>query len=491
MARDEEARETNGEESLLDRRSYLRLAGAATATVAGFSGTGAAAQDDSVLLDEDFETDGYAQKFTSSYRQGTNDTRVSNPSKAGSKSLEVRIPKGEHYGMAATFDPVEAGAVDSELTEMYAGYSVRFSPGFDGGKYASKLPGPVNVEPGGAKGGDPANGQNGWSARGGFSDGGNEGIDIGYYVYHMDANGDYGDFFTAKTIPRGEWIKVHQYIKLNTVSGGSANHDGQLKMWVDDELYMDKSGMRFTEDLSLGCNYWFDIYYGGPDTPPTDGHSICFDNWALNDTERPDISSSDTQKPQGKVLELVAGPNMSTTEYQFTVKGSVSKRTSAGDVSAESNDNITDNGDSTVTVSGATGNGYGDSYLIDGEFKSFSDIDESKWTIRYDGTEVTTDGLVPGPAIDSFDVSESQKLGDDRMFSVNWDVSAGDANLDVVEIAVAESDMDMNFSVTNVSGRNASDWDLFQFPIGSALDVNIRVKDDNGTVTKETKRITL
>lgn len=491
MARDEEVRETNGEESLLDRRSYLQLAGAATATVAGFSHTSTATETDSVLLDENFETEGYAGSFTSSYRQGTNDARVSDPSKLGSKSLQVQIPEGEHYGMAAMFDPVEAGAVDTELTEMYAGYWVRFSSDFDGGKYASKLPGPVNVEPGGAKGGEPATGQNGWSARGGFSDAGSDGIDLGYYVYHMDASGDYGDFWTAETVPRGKWLKVHQYIKLNTVSGGSANRDGQLKMWIDDELRIDKSGLRFTDDLSLGCNYWFDIYYGGPDTPPTNDHAICFDNWALNETELPDISGNSTEEPQGTVLELICGSEMPTTEYQFTVAGTVSKRTSAGDVSSEENDSVTDNGDGTMTVTGATGNGYGDSYVVDGEFTSFSDIDDSKWTIRYDGTEVTTDELVTGPTIDSFQISKSQKLGDDRMFSVNWDVSDDDANLDVVETSVAEGATSMNFSVTDISGKSASDWDLFQFPIGSALDVTLRVKDADGNVTKETKSITL
>ncbi|MFC7079037.1 polysaccharide lyase [Halorussus caseinilyticus] len=290
MARDETARESESETSLLDRRSYLQLAGAAAASVAGLnaaSSASSAASSTSDLVYEEFDESGYGDIFTNAWQQGTYDERVSDPVKDGSNALRVSFPEGSHYGMAAIYDPVDAGDLDSETTELYANAWVRFSSGFTG--RTGKLPGPANIEPGGAKGGEPADGTNGWSARATFDGSPSNGVKIGYYTYHMDQGGTYGDHFWAATVPTGEWVKVGQYIKLNSVDGGSANADGQLKMWVNDELQLDKSGMRFTEDLSLGCNYWFNAYFGGSWTSPQD-QSVYFDRWALSDTEMPDIS---------------------------------------------------------------------------------------------------------------------------------------------------------------------------------------------------------
>ena len=499
MARDTTARERDEEASLLDRRGYLRLAGAAAASVAGASAAGtasAAPTKQDLLLYENFANGDYVDKFTGTWRQGEHETLVSDPSKFDTSALRLDLPEGSHYGISSTYDPVKAGDVDSQVGELYASYWVRFSSDFQADGNISKLPGPTNTEPGGGKGGKPSNGENGWSARGGFTER-SGGVGVGYYCYHMDMDGQYGDYFHAKTVPRGEWVKVDQHIKLNSTDGGSANRDGQLRMWINDELRVDKSGMRFREDPSLGCNYHVDVRFGGNAPSPKD-QAIFLDRWALSRTQKPDISASsststqnDTQA-QGTVLELVSGQNMSTTQYQFTVEGSVSKRLNAGDVSAErNNDNIADNGDGTVTVSGASGNGYGDSYLVDGTVTSLTGIDESKWTIRYGDREVSVAELTAGPAVDNVKISKSETLGDDRMFSVNWSVSDPDGNLDTVEVSVVENGLDMNFAVTDVKGGGASGWDLFQFPIGSDLDVTVRAKDSDGHASKTTKSITL
>ncbi|MFC4451563.1 polysaccharide lyase [Halorussus aquaticus] len=496
MARDETARESDSEASLLDRRSYLQLAGAAAASVAGLnaaSATGAAAETQDDLVYETFNQTGYDDIFTDTWQQGTYDGRVSDPSKSGSHALEVEIPQGNHYGVAATYDPVEAGDIDSEATELYANTWVRFSSNYDG--KSGKLPGPANTEPGGGKGGEPSTGTNGWSARGAFDASVSGGVRVGYYCYHMDQGGTYGDHFWGTTVPTGQWVKLSQYIKLNSVDGGSANADGQLKMWIDDELLVDKSGMRFTEDLSIGCNYSFNVYYGGSWTSPQD-QSVFFDRFAISDTQMPDISGSGTSgsgdQTQGKPLELVAGSDTSNVQYEFTVEGTVTKNTTAGDNAAESNDSITDNGDGTVTVTGTSGNGYGDSYYVDGSFTSMS-LDESKWTIRYDGTEVSVQELLPSaaPSVERFDVSTSNKLGGDRMFSVKWAAADADGDLDTVEAVVNDGSTDVNFAVNDVSGSSASGWELFQFPAGTTMDVTLRVKDAAGSVTKRTQSVSL
>lgn len=504
MAREERARERDQEASLLDRRSYLKLAGAAVASVASV-GT-AAGQSQETLLHETFGSEDYVDNFTDAWRQGEYDELDSDTVKSGDNSLLLDMPSGSHYGISTTYDPVEAGDAGSELTELYASYWVRFSSDFQADGNVSKLPGPGNNEPGGGKGGDPSDGTNGWSARGGFTED-SGGVAVGYYCYHMDMSGTYGDFFHAATVPRGEWVKIGQHVELNSVSGGRANSDGRLRMWVDDELRVDESSMRFIEDESLGCNYKFNVRFGGNDPSPKD-QAIHVDSWALSETQLPDISGGggdggdggddedgggDDGQQEGSVLELVTSDGMPTTDYEFTVDGTVSKRTDAGDLSSENNDTVTDNGDGTVTVTGAVGNGYGDSYLVDGSITSMSDLDESLWTIRYEGEEVGVDDLVDsaGPTVDRFDVAKSQQLGDNSMFSVRWAVSAADAELDTVEVVTAETADDLNFAVTDVGGESASDWDLFQFPVGTELDVTLRATDAEENVTRDTRTITL
>jgi hypothetical protein len=97
----------------------------------------------------------------------------------------------------------------------------------------------------------------------------------------------------------------------------------------------------------------------------------------------------------------------------------------------------------------------------------------------------------PLPVIDEFTVSPSERLGDDRMFSVRWSASNEAGDLDAVELVVVDDAANVNFSVTDASGANASGWELFQFPIDSAVDVTVRVTDSAGNVTKETKSVTL
>lgn len=398
MARDEATRERESEKQLLDRRGYLQLAGAAAASITAFGSSGAANEGDDALLYENFADDSYTQHFTDTWRQGSYDDVVSEPGKEGSGSLCVDIPQNSHYGLATTFDPVEAGVVDEELTEMYASYWLRLSPDFEADSSSSKLPGPSNTEPGGGKGGTPSTGTNGWSARTGFSDDGNGDVRLGYYTYHMDMTGSYGDNFWATTIPRDQWVKVEQYIKLNSVSNGSANRDGVLKMWVDGDLHVDQNRIRFTEEPERGVNYKFVVRFGGKDSSPID-QAVHIDGWTVSEAI-PSESSTDTttseptdeQSKEGVPLELISNDDATYAEYEFAVEGSVAKHETENGYAANDNDTITDNGDGTVTVDGLSGNGYGDAFLVDGEILSI-DLDESEWTIRYDGEEVTSDDL--------------------------------------------------------------------------------------------------
>jgi hypothetical protein len=95
------------------------------------------------------------------------------------------------------------------------------------------------------------------------------------------------------------------------------------------------------------------------------------------------------------------------------------------------------------------------------------------------------------PTVEKFTVSKSDQLSDSRMFSVKWGVADTDADLDVVEVVVNDGSADVDFSVENVSGKSASGWKLFQFPVGTPLDVTLRAKDAGGRTVKRAKTITL
>ncbi|WP_115862584.1 hypothetical protein [Halorussus litoreus] len=177
---------------------------------------------------------------------------------------------------------------------------------------------------------------------------------------------------------------------------------------------------------------------------------------------------------EGAVLELVAGSNTSDASYEFTVEGSASKRTSAGDVAAESNDTVTDNGDGTVTVSGVAGNGYGDSFLVDGEVVSM-DLDESQWTLRYEGDEVAVSDLVlPNKLV--IDGSDHPRLASTYSFTVS-----GEARKSAALGSVNDRD---TISEGEISGRVIGGKDGFRFSgeiTGFSLEGPARVRVENGS----------
>lgn len=97
-------------------------------------------------------------------------------------------------------------------------------------------------------------------------------------------------------------------------------------------------------------------------------------------------------EPDGVLFELVASDDAQSEAYHFAVDGNVSKHTT-GDNAADANDEITENSDGTVSVAGVAGNGYGDAYYVDGEVTEL-ELDPAKWTLVWDGGEVTRDDLV-------------------------------------------------------------------------------------------------
>ncbi|WP_158059377.1 hypothetical protein [Halorussus halophilus] len=138
-----------------------------------------------------------------------------------------------------------------------------------------------------------------------------------------------------------------------------------------------------------------------------------------------DSTTTPDDQQSGTVLELVSASNASTVSYEFVVDGSVQKRTSAGDVAAENNDSVSSNGDGSVTVSGVAGNGYGDSYLVDGDITELS-LDEDVWTVTYGGEEVTpSDFALPNKLV--IDGGNAPNAVSEYTFTVSGEVRKSDA----------------------------------------------------------------
>ncbi len=88
---------------------------------------------------------------------------------------------------------------------------------------------------------------------------------------------------------------------------------------------------------------------------------------------------------------------MSTTDgaeftYRFTVDGRVTKTMADDGTAADDEEEIVDTGDGTVTVTGSTGDGFGDAFVVRGEVVSFEKTGgESEFELYLDGDDVTNE----------------------------------------------------------------------------------------------------
>ncbi len=104
-------------------------------------------------------------------------------------------------------------------------------------------------------GGRIPTGTDGWSARIGFDEHGNGSV----YAYLPDSV-SWGTVIGSVPLARGRWTSVVEEVRLNTV--GRA--DGQIKVWADGQLVVDRQGLVFrTADALKIDGLYFDTFYGG------------------------------------------------------------------------------------------------------------------------------------------------------------------------------------------------------------------------------------
>lgn len=185
------------------------------------------------------------------------------------RALQVTVPEGKNLGISIQYKFKEK--TGSEPEEIYFRYYLRLGDGW-APSFSGKFPGIAGTYNKGGWGGRPADGYNGWSARGLYEKTTNGKTPIGNYVYHADMKGQWGNYFIWNTDNRGyleknRWYCIEMYVKMNTPE----QNDGILRGWVDGEPAYEKTDLRYrkTSDLKIET-IWLNVYHGGFDVAPSD-----------------------------------------------------------------------------------------------------------------------------------------------------------------------------------------------------------------------------
>ncbi len=239
-----------------------------------------------------FDSEDYIQHF-SVYRAEHN-TITPDPAGSDRRVLRVAIPRDGHYGASMQIRMKEVFGEEPE--EAWARYWLYVPEDFTfrHSRAGGKLPGFTGRYGKAGWGGRRSDGTNGWSARMGFARPENIDVsgDVGliFYTYHAEMGtwGDHDGWATG--LPRGEWRRIDQYVRVNT----PGERDGVLRGWVDGELALERDDLMFRdaeyEDIRIE-EFYFNIYYGGGHPSPVDKAFYFRDLsiWSGNDSDGPSL----------------------------------------------------------------------------------------------------------------------------------------------------------------------------------------------------------
>lgn len=236
----------------------------------------------------------------------------------GNKVLKFNYPMGSvgpHEGGAQWLASFSGG-----LEEVYFSYNLMFKPDFEwvlGGKL-----------PGLGGGNNPGGGRDmlwddGFSARIMWSkDSGGDGT-MFFYVYHQDKPGYYGDVLSFPNaywdVSDSTWYNMTIRLVINSIDEGrlssdpqnAGNHDGILEFFLDGELVLSRTGLRFRnlKDIRVDTRHLTSFFGGG-----TSEWGNTRDEWVLFDDsfvftyqDGVDAPRGRTPSQPGRVLQL---PNL-------------------------------------------------------------------------------------------------------------------------------------------------------------------------------------
>jgi hypothetical protein len=187
------------------------------------------------------------------------------------KALRVRVEQGGHYGVSLQYR--FAKRQGSEPEEIYLRYYLRLADDWNPNR-GGKLPGISGTYGRAGWGGRKVDGTDGWSARGLFLGQVDGHTPIGFYCYHADMRGKYGDNWVwdgggFPGLANNRWYCIEQFVKMNT----PGKNDGVLRGWVDDRLVFEKSDVRMRDVDRLKVEtVWINVYHGGTWKARNDQH---------------------------------------------------------------------------------------------------------------------------------------------------------------------------------------------------------------------------
>lgn len=204
------------------------------------------------------------------------------PAHGGSKSLRVLYPGGK-------IGPDDSGALAPfeipKAKEYYLSFWVKFQSDFSWGttEYAGKLG--IGLAGGAAcSGGQVCDGTNGFTSRFIWRTANGQ---AAIYYYHMGHEGQYGDYAVLKDSagkdlywPKGKWTNVAQRVKVNTVTNGTANPDGEIEVFYNGKSAAKVTGLRFVTNGDQVSKAYWSSFAGGATTnfAPKHDSSMWFDD---------------------------------------------------------------------------------------------------------------------------------------------------------------------------------------------------------------------
>ncbi|UCC99575.1 MAG: hypothetical protein JSW66_06755, partial [Phycisphaerales bacterium] len=239
-------------------------------------------KDPDVIVFTDFESDAWREIWSGGQRQTV--SVVAKDDELGfeplqNKALRVKVTKGDHYGASIEYKFQQRTGGEPE--EIYFRYYLRFASDWNP-RRGGKLPGIGGTYGRGGWGGRPSNGRNGWSARGQFGGQRDGKTPTGFYCYHADMRGRYGNSWIWERdklgyLENNRWYCIEQYVRMNTPE----KNDGILRGWVDGKLAFEKTDVRMRDvpELKIQC-IWVNLYHGGTWAAGSDDH-LFIDNVAV------------------------------------------------------------------------------------------------------------------------------------------------------------------------------------------------------------------
>lgn len=187
------------------------------------------------------------------------------------KALRIRVEKGGHYGVSLQYR--FAKQLGSEPQEIYFRYYLRLGSDWKP-ENGGKLPGIAGTYGRAGWGGRKVDGTDGWSARGLFKGQVDGRTPIGFYCYHAEMQGKYGDNWVwdgngFPGLENNRWYSIEQHVKMNT----PGKNNGVIQAWVDEKPVFEKRDVRMRDVDKLKIEtIWINVYHGGTWTAKQDQH---------------------------------------------------------------------------------------------------------------------------------------------------------------------------------------------------------------------------